>query len=135
MSRHLFAPLIDKVGVVQWARFNVRSFGGCLYLILFERFADQCGCGFLDFDWRRCDAAENDACVIYTTMIGMDPRCDAQHWKIKCAATPKFLIRSAPAVCRRELNVHEEFVGTLVQVVDTVVVVQSGRIDYAFAEC
>ena len=28
LSRHLFAPLIDEVGVVEWAGFDVSSFGG-----------------------------------------------------------------------------------------------------------
>src|SRR6185369_8716415 len=134
LSCHLLAPLIHEVSVIERACFHVCRFGGCLDLIFGERFSDQRTRCFFDLDRRGRDAAEHDARIFNVAVVGGDPRCYTQHWKIEGAATSQLLIRSAPAVCRRELDVDQQFVGTLAQVVDAVVVVESRCVDDSFTQ-
>src|SRR6185369_10878779 len=86
LSRHLFAPLIDEVGVVEWSSFDVGSFSGGLDWFVGQRLSDQCGCRFFDLDWRRGDATEHDARVRYGVAFSRDPGGHAQHRKIESTA-------------------------------------------------
>src|SRR5437763_12211944 len=72
LSRHLLAPLIDKVGVVEWPGFDVRSLGGRRDLFLDKRFSDQRISSFFDFERRGRDAAEYDAGVFHVMVVGFD---------------------------------------------------------------
>jgi len=84
LSRHLLAPLIDEIRVVEWTRFDVRGFSSGLYLIFGQWFSDQCTGSFFDLDWRWRNATENYARVVHASVIGMNPRRDAEYWKIEC---------------------------------------------------
>ena len=86
LSRHLFAPLVDEVGVVEWAGFNVRGLGSSLDLVVGEWTSNQRSRGFFDLDRRRCDGPKHDARVFYDRVVGLDPGCYAQHREIKRAA-------------------------------------------------
>ena len=41
LSRHLLAPLIDEVSVIEWSSFNVSGFGSSMDLIVGEWLSDQ----------------------------------------------------------------------------------------------
>ncbi len=84
LPRHLFAPVHDEVGVVEWASFDVSSFGGGLNVFVVEWLADQRGAGFLDFHRRRRDAAQNNPSV----RIAADPEHPAAVCVHPFAPTP-----------------------------------------------
>src|SRR5688500_734977 len=134
--RHLLAPVHYKVGIVEWAGADVSGLSGFVDTIVVERATDQ-RLGCLSYEERsRSDAAENDASVGNTVAprLSFDISGDAEHGKIKRAATPQFLIRSAPAIRRRKLNINQKFISTFVQVIYAIVVVQTGRINEPFAK-
>src|SRR5215213_884424 len=101
LSRHLLAPLVDEVGVVEWTGFHVSRFSRSLDLSVCERLSDQDSRGFFDLDWRWRNRAENDSSVCHGSAVSSDPRRNTEHGKVKSTATTQLLIRSAPSVCRR----------------------------------
>src|SRR6185369_5738136 len=135
LPRHLLPPLVDEVGVIEWTSFDVSRFSRSLDLLVREWLSDQSSRGFFDLDWSRRDTAEDDASVRDPRIVSFNPRRDTEHGEVEGATTAQFLIRSAPAVRRRQLNIDEELVRALVQVVYAVVVVQAGSVDHAFTEC
>src|SRR6185503_10438674 len=101
----------NEVSIVERAGLHVGSFSGCLYAIVVEWLADQRFTGFYHLNRRWPDAAENDASVFYRInpaatiicFVNLNPRCNTQHRKIKRAPPSKFLIRSTPAIERRQM--------------------------------
>src|SRR6185369_9246503 len=92
LPRHLLAPLVDKVCVVEWPSFDVSGFSRRLDLLVCEWPSDQRSRGFFDLNWRRCDTAEDDASVSDRNVVSLDPRRDTEHRKIEGATTTQFLI-------------------------------------------
>src|SRR6266487_847226 len=112
LPRHLLTPLVNEISVVQRACFDVCGFRRGLNLIVVEWMTDQRLRSFVDLNRRRRNAAENDLGILYdpvATAPGTDMNIcrNSQHWKIKCAATTKLLIRSAPAVRCRQMNIGQ----------------------------
>src|ERR1041384_107492 len=70
LTCHLFAPLVNEVGVVEWSSFNVGSFSGGLDRFVGQRLSDQSGCCFFYLDWRWSDAAEHDTRVLHCIAFG-----------------------------------------------------------------
>src|SRR4029078_11967903 len=87
LPRHLLAPLVDAVGVVECASFDVSRLTRRPYLIVFKWLPDQCSRGFFDLDWRRCDTAEDHASVCDRSVVSFYPRRDPEHGKIESPAT------------------------------------------------
>src|SRR5437660_6837731 len=114
LTRHLLAPLIDEVSVVERSRLDVSGFGGSANLIVIKRFSDQGLRAFVHLNRRGSDSAKHnfrfgDDCVATdrgsspTVMEGsvtlvLDVSGHSQHRKIKRAPPPQLLIRRAPAI-------------------------------------
>src|SRR5205807_8456191 len=63
LPRHLFPPLRDEVGVVEWTRLDVSGFGGGLDLIFVERLTNQSLGRVVYFNRRGSDATQDDLCI------------------------------------------------------------------------
>ena len=113
MPGHLFTPVHDEVRVIERPRFDVGSFSGCLDVVIIEFMANERLAGFGDLHWRRCNAAQDYLRVSHCALaIGLgifklDVGSNTQHWKIKRTSAPQFLIRRAPAIDRRQMNINQ----------------------------
>src|ERR1041384_4707289 len=63
LPRHLLAPLIDEVCVIQRARFDVRGFSRGINLVVVQRLSDQSLRCFVHLNRRRRDSPKNDLSV------------------------------------------------------------------------
>src|SRR4029079_535422 len=117
-------------------RFCGSSLWGRLYVGVVERLPNQGIARFRCFDWRRRNTTKNDASILNRNdpvatapvsdfVFGLNPGGNTKHGKIKGAAASQFLIRSAPAIERRQLNINQQLIGTFFQIVDAIVVVET----------
>src|SRR5437764_13905406 len=118
LTRHLLAPLIDEVSVVERSRLDVSGFGGSANLIVIKRFSDQGLRAFVHLNRRGSDSAKHDpgihdgvstqsgsdgiiwarcVCVPVATAPGTDTYVSgySQHWKIKRPTRAQLLLRRA----------------------------------------
>src|ERR1044072_6235065 len=76
LPRHLLAPLINEVSVVEWARFDVGRFSSGVNLVVNERLADQWRRGCFNRGWRGGDSAEYDLRIGNRVVVQADIRRD-----------------------------------------------------------
>src|SRR5262245_9516924 len=116
-----------EVGIVQRLRGARRQVGDPGDQVTGHALAHERRRGLLDRAGLRGNRTEHDPSFADDAAVHPGSHRHAEHRKVERAPTPQLEVCGAPAVGRRELDVGDDFVGTLGEVFDAVVLIERGH--------
>src|SRR5439155_5772219 len=76
-------------------------------------------------DRMRADSAENNFRIFYCSILReLQPNRHTKHRKIERAAAPELPVGCSPAVDRRQMDLGQQLIGTLIEVTNPVIIVE-----------